>query len=122
MSRAPLFAIVGLGVVLGLLMASSLSDNAQALSAPLFRAGDYAVTCGTTATQINTVGGNSLWCDNNSTTSVFLGGSDVDTTGICISKDAANCPRRDVPADFGSGALFCRVASGTVTLQCLAGK
>jgi len=116
------FASKLLGLVSVALLSSSCIDDAAALSSPLFRAADYAVECGTTAVQINTNSGNSLWCDNNSTTSVFLGGSDVDTTGICVSKDAANCPRRDVPADFASGALYCRTASGTVTLQCLVGR
>lgn len=111
-----------IGLVIGLGCMASCIDDAQALSSPLFKAADYAVTCGTTAVQINTNSGNSLWCDNNSSTSVFVGGSDVDTTGICISKDAANCPRRDLPADYASGALYCRVASGTVTLQCLVGR
>jgi putative hemolysin len=98
---------------------------AMGLSRPLSSAKSFSVTCATTATAITGSGVDgyaSVYCDNNSTTSVFVGGSDVGTSGICISKDSANCPRRDLPADFEVGSLYCRVASGTQAINCLTGK
>lgn len=95
------------------------------LGGSLYTAKDFSVTCSTSATLITASGVDgyqSLYCDNNSTTSVFLGGADVDTSGLCISTNTANCPRRDMPADYGYGALYCRVASGTQAVNCLAGK
>lgn len=66
----------------------------------------------------------SIYCDNNSTRSVFLGGSGVAASGLCISKDTASCPRRDFPADFACGALYARTTAdaGTTTLNCLVGR
>lgn len=104
-------------------LAIEQARQTPSLAGSLRTAKDFTTTCTTTATQI--VGGDgfaSLYCDNNSTTSVFLGGADVDTTGLCISTNSSNCPRRDLPADFGYGALYCRVASGTQAINCLAGK
>jgi hypothetical protein len=94
------------------------------LGGSLHTAKSFQVTCSTSATAI--AGGDgyqSIWCDNNSTTSVFVGGSDVaSSNNICISTNTSNCPRRDLPADYAHGALYCRVASGTQAISCLAGK
>lgn len=97
------------------------------LGGSLHTAKSFQVTCATTATAITATdvdGFASVYCDNNSSTSVYLGGSDVgnSSTNICISTSSASCPRRDLPADYTIGALYCRVASGTQAIQCLAGK
>lgn len=106
-------AVVCLGAFLSLGLGGSLSS-----------AKSFQVTCATTATAI--MGGEgyqSIWCDNNSTTSVFVGGADVaSSNNICLSTNTSNCPRRDLPADYAHGALYCRVAAGTQAISCLAGK
>lgn len=119
--KAPIFALVGLGLVLALLMAFGLSKDAQALSAPLSTAKDWSVTCTTTPTAISDGNINSFVCDNNSVNSVFIGGPDVDATGYCISKDTASCSRRDIPADFRGYAAYCRTTVGTQVINCLGG-
>jgi len=112
MKRAALILAVLLCVPLAMGLAGSLAT-----------AKDFTITCDTDGEQVKGGDGfSSVYCDNNSSTSVFIGGVDVDTTGLCISKDTANCPRRDLPGDFGYGALYCKVASGTQAIHCLAGK
>lgn len=105
-------------IVLGAFLALGLGGS-------LHTAKDFTVTCSTSPTLITATGVDgfdSVYCDNNSTTSVFLGGADVDTTGLCISTNTSNCPRRDMPADYARGALYCTVAASTQAINCLAGK
>lgn len=118
MSRIHLAAVV-LGVVL--VGAALLSG----LGGALHTAKSFQVTCSTTATLISGGDGHqTVYCDNNSTTSVFIGGADVvAANGVCLSTTTANCPRRDLPPlDFASGALYCRVAASTQVISCLSGK
>jgi hypothetical protein len=90
---------------------------------PFPGAASATITVGTTATPITVGDGcHAIYCDNNSTTSVFLGGASVGTSGLCISKNPDNCPRRDMPANYRCGALFARVASGTQAVNCLVGR
>lgn len=105
-----------------------LATAGLALGGSLQTARAFTVDCDVTPTLLKSPlldGYNSIWCDNNSTTSVFLGGPGVSTTNsLCISKDAASCPRRDVSWDVSLSAQpSCIVAGpGTVTLKCLSGK
>ena len=117
-----IFAIATVLLALGLELASS--RKAHALSGSLSEAQDWTVSCATTATAVRQAGisANSFNCYNSGSTSVFLGGDDVDTTGYCISSDTATCDSTRIPIDMRVGALFCRVASGTVTLKCLGGR
>lgn len=117
MSRIHLAIVLGVVLVGAALLAG--------LGGSLYTAKDFTVTCTTSPTLITATGVsgyNSVYCDNNSTTSVFLGGADVDTTGLCISTNTSNCPRRDMPADYAYGALYCTVAASTQAINCLAGK
>jgi len=122
-ARKVLNAMVAFGLIITI--AVIVSQKADALSGPVSEMADWQVTCATSATQILGPSGlsvNSVDCYNLSTTSVFLGGSGVDTTGYCVSSDTASCGRSVISADVRSGSLYCRVASGTVTLTCLGGR
>ncbi len=116
MRRVHLAFVLGV-VLVGAALLSGLGGSLRS-------AKSFQVTCATTATAV--MGGDgyqSIWCDNNSAVSVFVGGADVAASAnICISTDTAACPRRDLPADYAHGALYCRVASGTQAISCLAGK
>lgn len=118
--RVPVPAIVALAAV------AIFAVAAMGLGGSLQTARGFSVVCGTTATLIQGTGVDgysSIWCDNNSTTSVFLGGPGVNTSHICISTNSSNCPRRDLPWDVSLSAQpSCLVATGTVTLKCLSGK
>lgn len=97
-----------------------------ALAAPLSTATQFTVACATTETIIGSTqdGYASIYCQNMSSTSVFLGGVGVTTANApCISTTAATCAKPDFSWDVTrSAAPKCIVASGTVTLKCIAGK
>ena len=97
-----------------------------ALAIPLQTATNFTVTCANTATAIGSTldGFAAIYCQNMSSTSVFLGGSNVTTSNApCISTTAATCSKSDFSWDINKGgAPSCIVASGTVTLKCIAGK
>jgi hypothetical protein len=82
----------------------------------------FEVTCADTATAIAPASGlnfTSVYCENNSATSVFIGGSGVlTTTAPCISTTAATCLRSTFSADVARGKAYCLVASGTQAIKC----
>jgi len=85
----------------------------------------FSVTCATTATAIAPSSGmnfQSVYCENNSATSVFVGGSGVTTSAPCISTTSATCLRSSLSADAARGAPYCLVASGTQAIKCLGGS
>lgn len=127
---AIVFAIAGIVMLTG--------DNASANSIPSLEAvrslpaagfqkfESFSVTCAATATEIKPttdLAFNSLYCENNSTTSVFVGGSSVTTSNApCISTTSATCLRSSVSAEVARGLPYCVVASGTQAIKCLAGN
>lgn len=92
------------------------------LSTSLGNMRSHEVACATTATAVTDgYGASSMLLWNNSTTPVYLGASDVNTTtkGFPICTDTATCLRADMPID--GKYLYCIVTTGTVTLDILAG-
>ena len=68
----------------------------------------------------------SLYCENNSTTTVFWGwpvNATLDTAvAPCISTTTASCLRSSLSLDVKrSSGLACKVASGTQVIKCVAG-
>lgn len=81
---------------------------------------DFSVTCGETATAITTEGLPSITqvvCQNLSATPVYIGGSDVGTA-FPICNDTGVCGYNVFP--IPAKAPFCKVASGTSVIGCLA--
>lgn len=107
-------------------MLATLHEHIPAQTgAALNTAVSFTVTCATSATAI--VSGSTTWaqlyCSNMSATSVFVGSSTLPTTGSnCISSTTTTCPGVYMAGPWGAGALYCKVASGTVTISCIAGK
>lgn len=121
MRKATLTAFVVVIVAVAALLAS------LGLGGAVYGVKDFTVACGTSATAIassDAFGYSTVWCDNNSGTSIYIGGADVDTSGVCLSTSSASCGRRDLPTffDIGVNALYCRTSGGTHNLNCLAGK
>ncbi len=81
---------------------------------------DFTVSCGETATQITAEGVTSITqvvCFNTSATPVYIGGADVGT-GFPICSDTGVCGYNTFP--IPASAPYCKVASGSVTIYCLA--
>lgn len=92
------------------------------LSSSLGNMRAHQVACGTTATAVTDgYAASSMLLWNNSTTPVYLGASNVNTTtrGFPICTDTAACLRADMPLD--GKYLYCIVGAGSVTLTILAG-
>ena len=111
---ASALVVVGAGALLG-------------LAVPLRTARNFTVSCADSATPITASGidnYSAVYCTNMSSTSIFLGGSNVTTSNApCISTTAGTCARPDFPWDAELGAgLYCIVASGSATLKCISGK
>ena len=119
----PLLAVLPF---VALLVLSVALPSARSSAAMMSTATNFTVTCATTATTIGSSqdGYHAIYCQNNSATSVFLGGSSVTTaTAPCISTTAGTCAKPDFSWDVDRTATpSCIVASGTVTLKCIAGK
>lgn len=98
---------------------------AHALSDPLGRLRVYTFACGTSAAQVLPTGAPRsakamrLW--NNSTTPVFLGGADVNTStlGWPICTDTAVCEQASFPID-SNPVVYC-VTGSTVNIKVFAG-
>jgi hypothetical protein len=121
--RVPRFVVVAAVSLVVALFAVA----AMGVGGSLQTATSFTVSCGTSATTITGTGidgYNSLYCQNMSSTSVFLGGSGVTTSNApCISTTSGTCAKPDFSWDVSrSAAPSCIVASGTVTLKCIAGK
>lgn len=108
-------SIIVAAIFLSLLVLTGLSTSLGNMRA-------HQVLCTTDPTAV-TDGYNAssmlLW--NNSTTPVYLGASNVNTTtrGFPICTDTATCLRADMPID--GKYLYCIVGSGSQTITVLAG-
>lgn len=121
--REVLIAGVALAALAGLVW---FTPAANALADSLGIARSYEVSCTTGATRLRPASGLSgfaafkVW--NNSTTAVYIGGSDVDTSTkgypICTT---SSCDGASIPVDAKPDVFFCRVAVGSVTVKVLAG-
>lgn len=105
------------------LVVLSYAFPAQALSDPFSQVRVFQVSCGTTATLIRPSDAprskRALRVWNNSTTPIYLGGSDVTgglTKGWPVCTDTSACEQASFPLD-ASGDVYCRTASGSVTTQ-----
>jgi len=81
---------------------------------------DFTVSCGETATPITSAGVASITqvvCFNINATPVYIGGSDVGTA-FPICQDTGVCGYNTFP--IPATAPYCKVASGTVIINCLA--
>ena len=116
--------IIGTFAAMAMLAVALAPKEAKALSGPLSTLEAYTVSCGTTATTMLAPngGGIAFRCYSGSSTPVYVGGSGVGTSGYAHCTDSANCDTSPVSIDARTGAAFCRVSSGTVTLKCLAGR
>lgn len=94
----------------------------------------FSVSCDTTAAGVPIVdspadGSNwsSLYCENNSTTSVFWGFGQLNGTAFdtakapCISTSSASCLSNGFSVDVKRGAFLCKTSAGSATLLCNAG-
>lgn len=116
---------VGLTVALAAALFFLFSSPADALSDPLGRLRVYTFACGTSAAQIMPTGAPRsakamrIW--NNSTTPVYLGGADVNTStlGWPICTDASVCEQPAFPID-SNPVVYC-VAGSTVNVKVFLG-
>ena len=100
---------------------------------PINRARGYQISCDTTAIKMSPASGigspstggpgfQSFKFWNNTTTLVYVGGSDVDTTkGIPYCTTAASCPQSFDSYDGNPAGFWC-YASGATTVTILAGN
>lgn len=103
----------------------AFSPRAEALSDPLAYVRTFTFSCTTSAarivpsTSVRTQKAMRVW--NNSTTPIYLGGSDVDTStkGWPICTDTANCEQASFPID-SQAVVYC-VAGSTVSLKVITG-
>lgn len=129
-------ACVVLAAVVALVLVAVPAKAVPSLEASRFMAAaglqtfeSFTVTCATTATPIvPTTGVNfgELYCENNSSTSVFYGGAATDglvttSNSPCISTTSASCLRSAFSMSVARGKAACIVASGTVVIKCLGG-
>lgn len=111
------FVLAGIAVIFA--AALFLATRSEALADTLGFVRVFTMTCTTTAQRVvptsGRFGSRSMRLWNNSSTSVFLGGSDVATTstGYPICTNTANCEASGITLD-ANPVVFCRVASGTV--------
>lgn len=111
-------------VLLGIVI-SIAAMAALGLGAPLNGSHTFPVACGTAATRIadtTSTGLSAFMAWNNSTTLVYVGGSDVDTStkGMPICTTAATCFASSIAID--GGGAYCIVASGSTTIEVIGGK
>lgn len=118
-------AIVALAV--GLVMATTMKP-AVALADPLTKVAAYQISCGTSATRLAPstypMDYNAFKFWVNSATTVYFGGSDVDTStkGMPYCTNTTNCLAAFDSIDGYAREVYCRVAAGSVTVTVLAGK
>lgn len=112
---------------LGVLFLLSLAFPAEALSDPLSLVRVFQFSCTTTAAQIKPTdvprNAKAMRIWNNSTTPVYLGGSDVTnglTKGWPICTDTAACEQASFPIDVVAN-VYCRAGSST-TVQVFFGQ
>jgi len=91
------------------------------LAGPVNTPKHFSVVCADEATMIRAPGGQMTYrCQNNSSTKVFVGGSDVTSSSFggeyC---NTSSCPEVSWGGDMRHE--YCAVASGTVTIRCRAG-
>jgi hypothetical protein len=98
-------------------------------SGPVSTMISFTVTCDTTVggvtVQDNAEGPNwsTLYCENNSTTTVYWGGADVAAADSpCISTTSANCLKSSFSVDARRGSIKCLTAASSATLKCNAGQ
>lgn len=135
--------LVGLGEAsLALLRVAESFENrveaieARALAHPMSinHGVSFSISCDTTSAGVPVVEAtseaytwNSLYCENNSTTSVFWGfgqtnGTAFDTAKApCISTTSSSCLSNGFSIDAFKGSVRCKTASGSATLLCNAG-
>lgn len=109
-------------LILGLLMivsANAMAAKYNYTTTPA-KIKDFSVTCGETATEITAVGVTTITqvvCQNLNATPVYMGGSDVGTAfPICSDTGVCGYNAFPIPAKHP----YCKVASGTVVIGCLA--
>ena len=88
---------------------------------------NFTITCATAATPI--AGGTAgtfkqVYCENNTATSVFYGGSNVGsaTPNPCISTTGATCLNAFFSQAVMDKGVFCRVAAATQAIGCIGGE
>jgi hypothetical protein len=111
-----LFLIAGL---------ASFSLFAMALAAPMSKIGSFQESIADSATLIDPDDGygySSVRCFNLTTTPVYLGGSNVNTStlGYPICTDTAACPESAITVDGQN--VYGIVATGSTTVTCIKGK
>jgi hypothetical protein len=114
-----------LGLCLGLFALATVVMNDKANAAGLQKLENFTVSCSTDATAIAPSTGlnfQTAYCENNSATSIFYGGSTVTTSDVCLSTSSATCLRSSLSIEAARGQLYCRVASGTASLKCIGGS
>lgn len=132
--RQALAALIVLGAVVALIVlavpARAVSvpslESLRAVPAAVTQFESFSVTCATAAggTIIAPATGfnfTSVYCENNSATTVYIGGSEVTSSSPCISTASATCLKSSISADVQRGALFCLGASSQA-IKCLGSK
>lgn len=115
--------LVALGALLALLLPAAAT---WALARPMTELVAKSVTIGTTVERITfetgiTTGFDSCLIWNNSTTTLYVGGSDVDgTDGFPICTNTSNCPDSKVTVDATSA--YALSSSGNLTVKILCGR